>query len=150
MITNVVYKFKNLMNYIKNFFYLYCISVSTLHANRDNLPEGALKLKIKALEEENEKCLNENADLIAKYKDDSLEKENASLKVENEELIKEKDYLKSKIERLKPKESPRQQASVSEQGVGTEVVPEKSYLDRAKEKVHHLVSTAKDMFKKHI
>lgn len=123
MITHVVYKFKNIMNHMKNFFYLVCTSVSTVYAGSEN----KLNLEIKDLKTENEKLLEENAEL----------------QVEKEDLL-------AQIKHLKTKKCPEQKAPIQavEPKIQEPVEPKKSYLDRAKEKVHHLMNTAKGMFRR--
>ena len=110
------------MNHIKKFFYLVCIAASTLQANRDIPNENALNHKIKDLEQENEKYLEESA-----------------------EWQLEKEELSAQLKHCKEKKCPEQKAPIQTVEPAHPQESKKSYLDRAKEKMKSLISNAKTM-----
>ena len=115
------------MNHMKIFFYLACISVSTLYANRDTPTVGALQKQIEALSEDNEALIEENAELLA-----------------------DKEELKTQVTHYQNKKCSEHNAVVHKvEPVPTQPVESKrSYLERAKEKAQTLISNAKGFFKR--
>ena len=120
------------MNIMKNFLYILCgLSMSTVYANPDKHPDHNT-LEVIELREQNEKLLKENAELL----------------VDKEELESEINHLKNKNTKCiesKASVSHVPQASATVQ-VEEPVHKKLSYLERAKNKINHLVDRAKNMF----